>query len=453
MGTAEKPRLRRPRNHNFILLLFAVAAAATEEEEKQMLAKRHCYFHNSEEAEEDLSAYIAEIAGIQQQNPINQKRPRFDSYMASVMVKIQSREPTESELVYLGRTQMNDKDRRLFYKYISAGKLAAAKAVAMKYPKLIRSQLANYVHQTSPRMWTTVHYAMQLGMLDMLQFLIDECGCTNFNQLNIDHQTPLITGVRYAKNFEAPQIQCVRWLLDRFPDPGQLNLTQADVAGWQLLDHCISRGCYSLIEKLVAERNCNCNYRDALGFSPIFRALQFSHAVSFKDLPENAEFFDRINHATRIVSFLIEHCENFNPKEFFGPHHETLLHAALKSESAIMVTYLIQKFKVSVHIPDARGITPIHLAALAQNRKLFILLTRLGADPDVKDGHDNTPLMFAVSSNAVDVVQHILSAHKGKVDLYAKNIDGISILEMAKAKQYYFPGSPVYQLIQDACSL
>lgn len=76
------------------------------------------------------------------------------------------------------------------------------------------------------------------------------------------------------------------------------------------------------------------------------------------------------------------------------------LHVAVMSNCYSAVFYLLNKSNAAVDILDDLDRTPLHLAALAKNKKIFWLLIRFGADFDFADTNNMTPADIA-EKNAI----------------------------------------------------
>jgi len=63
--------------------------------------------------------------------------------------------------------------------------------------------------------------------------------------------------------------------------------------------------------------------------------------------------------------------------------------------------------------PSANGVTPLHLAAASNNRKLVELLIAKGANVNVKDENGRTPLYYAIARKNPKTAD-LLRKHGGK---------------------------------------
>lgn len=79
----------------------------------------------------------------------------------------------------------------------------------------------------------------------------------------------------------------------------------------------------------------------------------------------------------------------------------TPLHAAVGSHCFRAVYYLVEWGNAEVNILDDFERTPLHVAALMKNRKIFSFLLRAGADRFALDYDDRTPEEIFYSPNTI----------------------------------------------------
>ena len=68
---------------------------------------------------------------------------------------------------------------------------------------------------------------------------------------------------------------------------------------------------------------------------------------------------------------------------------------AIDNEKMKSFEFLLVYFKNKLDIQDCAGLTALHYAALIQNNKMLTMLLENGANPNVKDSNDETPLNSA----------------------------------------------------------
>lgn len=87
--------------------------------------------------------------------------------------------------------------------------------------------------------------------------------------------------------------------------------------------------------------------------------------------------------------------------------------------------------KSDINEQDKDGNTVLHCAALTDNEDLISFLLAKGADTEIKNFQSQTPLISAIDNNCYDSVRILTNA---RADIFAKNADRISALELALSK-------------------
>jgi len=115
------------------------------------------------------------------------------------------------------------------------------------------------------------------------------------------------------------------------------------------------------------------------------------------------------------------------------PYGQSLpFHAVLENKMDIL-KFLIEQ-GCDLNIGDDDGLTPLHAAALGNNREAAVALLSSGAQPDIEDRYGNTPLFRAVYSYDGDLSVISLLLQNGADPLH-KNKAGVSPYEFAEKKE------------------
>jgi ankyrin repeat protein len=107
-----------------------------------------------------------------------------------------------------------------------------------------------------------------------------------------------------------------------------------------------------------------------------------------------------------------------------------LLHAVFENKMNIL-KFLIEQGRDLNKGDDDDGVTPLHAAALENNREAAAALLSSGARADIEDRYGNTPLLRAVYSYKGDLSVISLLLQHGADPLH-KNKGGISPYEFAE---------------------
>ena len=183
-------------------------------------------------------------------------------------------------------------------------------------------------------------------------------------QDDLTNSTPLHFAV------ELDRIKWMRWLLKQ-PDT---NVNARDGAGRTPLHVACLRGCYELVEALIAY-GADPNTVDNAQETPLLSAA-------------------RTEGATPVLKLLLGvknvevHARN--------AQRQTVLHVALIGECQESVQVLLDDTATAVYLnaADADGRTPLHWAYLLGMQDMVMLLQDRGASEVARDNYGNTPLQL-----------------------------------------------------------
>lgn len=106
----------------------------------------------------------------------------------------------------------------------------------------------------------------------------------------------------------------------------------------------------------------------------------------------------------------------------FGPDDTTLLHVAAAANDAKVLKHLVGRIDFDVNATDARGMTPLHIAANNGRADLVKILLENGANPNATSIHKptqelfgTTPLMMAAARGHEGAVKALVSDPQTKV--------------------------------------
>ncbi|KAJ8667558.1 hypothetical protein QAD02_009221 [Eretmocerus hayati] len=115
---------------------------------------------------------------------------------------------------------------------------------------------------------------------------------------------------------------------------------------------------------------------------------------------------------------------------------DTPLHYSIRQEryeitkSILLLLSTDPSYKVVVNAVNSTKKTPLHLAVAHNQAPLVCALLKLGADPNLSDDDDATPLHYAVMANAIECIKELIQS-KTKLNLEAHNEAGWSALHLA----------------------
>lgn len=117
-----------------------------------------------------------------------------------------------------------------------------------------------------------------------------------------------------------------------------------------------------------------------------------------------------------------------------SPLHAGSIHDAVKACDTNRVNFLIKINSAAARETLEDGITPLHIAASKNDRRIAEILLEGGADLNARTSNGSTPLHWAAMANAREAVE--LFVARG-ADVKAKTIDGLSVMEVARAKNAF----------------
>ena len=201
--------------------------------------------------------------------------------------------------------------------------------------------------------------ACQSGKVDLVRRLLDLK--TNVNG-EFEGTKPLSTAV------ESGNVAVVKLLLSRRAD---LNTDVSD-GNMLALHHASESGSFDMVRAITASKSVNLDILNATGYTPLHVALPYQN----------------------IVQHLVDHRANIDA--ISRDDGSTALLIAAKSGLLKSVKVLLAA-KASVNVPDNEGVTPLWVAAFAQNLDLVTALLRNDSiKVNAKSANWDTPLWSAV---------------------------------------------------------
>lgn len=102
-----------------------------------------------------------------------------------------------------------------------------------------------------------------------------------------------------------------------------------------------------------------------------------------------------------------------------------LCHLKIHEDERIAILRMILSCNPDMNIKDSSGRTALVHACIAENTEIVQYLSELPeCDPSLSDNDGNTPLMYAVRSRKIHVVQTLLRCFYDRLDVNATNNQG-----------------------------
>ena len=218
---------------------------------------------------------------------------------------------------------------------------------------------------------TCVHIVSQLGNLEVIKFLVEECGCDS-NAVDTAHQ---VAPLHLAAN--NGHIDCVKFFCSRQgcqPD-------SKDVYGRSPLHYACDRGYIIVVRYLVTEQHCDPQRQDLKGISPVMMA-------ALHDKPA--------------TTFLLSD----QPSQ-----GQSLLHRFWMDPTGFLQLaggkVLVEEFGLAIGHQDEDGHTPIHNVAHEGHLALLKYFASRHYTKDKEDFKGRTPLHYASQNNHPETVRYL----------------------------------------------
>ncbi|KAJ9598673.1 hypothetical protein L9F63_010646 [Diploptera punctata] len=237
------------------------------------------------------------------------------------------------------------------------------------------------------------HLAAEAGQVSVLQTLYNIYPKTMINEKNSKKQTPVDIAARNG------HLEAVKTLLDMGADPNSALNSAA-------------RGNHSdIVEMLLQSPYIDVNNKDSQGHTPLHRALINGNVAMVNKL---------IGPGTRANVWIV------------GPGGNTALHYT----GSCYILDLLERLtrRLDVNIRNDLNETPLHQAAIKNNKEVAIYLLNKGANVDALNDNRETPLYYAARENAKDVAEEL---KKRGARTYIRNIENKTPIDIAKEKGNY----------------
>ena len=304
--------------------------------------------------------------------------------------------------------------------------------------------------------WTILHAACQLGLLDVVKYLVNEQRLDPSCTAN-DGSTPLhlVKTVEVAK-FLIEEKQCYANLRDRSSDTplfaafkndrldviryfifcGHCDVTAKCSNGWTTLHAACLLGMLDVVKYLVNEQGLDPSCTDNEGSTPLHHIKSVEIA---KFLIEEKQCFailrDKSKDTPLFAAFKNDRLDVFRYLIFCG-HYDvqtkrsngwTTLHAACQLGMLDVVKYLVNEQGVDPSCTDNEGSTPLHHIKSVEIAKFLIEERQCYAI--LMDRSKDTPLFTAFKNDRLDVFRYLIFC--GHCDVTAKHSNGWTTLHAA----------------------
>lgn len=283
-------------------------------------------------------------------------------------------------------------------------------AIYSNNPVLLRTcvQAGANVNATNEEGKTPLHFAAQLGHVDMIEVLCKEF---NVNKEAADNEGR--TAVHYAIRFNKPEA------LKKCSEIG-CDLNKKTTKGFTPLSYAAIYNQADIIRILINELHVDKNQKNTQGDSVLINAISNLQEEIVKMLV--SEFGLNINepcHAGLMPMHYAVLTDNESmiklvhqlgaDKESLDNTRRTPLHQAAYANKKTAIRVLLKDLKVNINPKDGEGGLPIHLAAMKGRTDVVDMLMAEGGNIEVKNTNGFTPMHYAALGNQSVMLQHLAS--------------------------------------------
>lgn len=215
-----------------------------------------------------------------------------------------------------------------------------------------------------------LHYAIQIGNEEMVEYLLNNFTEISVNQTSSDWLTPLHLAVLHGKT------KIVHILIEKRANVNALNANRETP-----LHFAVQKGNLALVNILL-ENNANLNAYDMMERSPLTVAV--------------------LNHNEEIAKLLIRKGTRLNHEE---THGFTVLHRAVWNNLTNTTKCLLE---AGAKVIQSHYL--LHIATRNNNLDILQLLHKAGAVLNIRDEQGNTPLMLACKMQHFYIAKYLLQS-------------------------------------------
>jgi ankyrin repeat protein len=339
-----------------------------------------------------------------------------------------------------------------------------ARKVPYSYNSL-EEALGSYLAENEKNLHAAIYTAMKVGDLKTLQSILKIYGAKVFNEFSKKGNfQPLHLAIIFN------HLPVVKFLVEK----AKVDKEEKNMSGDTPLYRAVEEGKLDIIRYLIKEAHANKAFIDEFGNTLLHIAIECGHfevATYFikeegADIEAMNNFKDRPLHiAVRkgqldIVKYLVEQA---GAKAAYNYGGKGCLAIAAEEGHLSVLMYLVNTKKITQELELGTDliVSPTYPLLVAVSSKQInqqvqalmveYLVKKVGVNPQIKDCiWGNTALHKAAEAGSLDVIGYLIE--KAKLDLWPKNLDGETPLDIAIKRghlaifRYYLEKTPKINL-------
>ena len=301
-----------------------------------------------------------------------------------------------------------------------------------------------------------VHYAADVGAIDVLEYLIEDCGCDlstvgGKNNLNVFHYSainghysfikyitdhyPLYTRLLHSTNdadvlpihfaCNSGVIQLVTFLID----VSKCDITTEEKNGGTCVIWACMSGNLDLVKLLIKQYKCNPRISGGVtslgaavmyGNVHILEWLKKEHHINVPMYRKGLLTFDavKLNHLHCLKHLLNNYSFDINATFPTDDTQTTLLHFVCQEGHVATVLYLTNLPKCDISAKTSNGSTALHLACKSRSRPILKhLVEECHMDFIIRDYNGMTPVHVACEAGSLNLVKYIIEHSSLSLDI------------------------------------
>ena len=313
--------------------------------------------------------------------------------------------------------------------------LQAMRSTTLLLVKILVNEYKLDPHFKASSSMQAVHYAARVGAIDVLEYLIKDCGCdlstvsSKYNS-NVFHHSA--GGGHYS---------LIKYIIDHYPQYTSLLHSTDDNDNLPIYRACIS-GVIQLVTFLIDEMKCDITTENKAGYNCVLRACRSGNLDLVKLLIKTYKLNPKITgKGTSSLSAAVIH-GNVHILEWLRQEYRInvamfgkglLPFTAAQYNRLYCLKHLLNNYSFDINATDPRNDTQptlLHLACQEGHVAIVLYLTSLPkCDISAKTSNGSTALHLTCKSRSLPILKHLVE--ECHMDLIIRDYNGMTPVHVA----------------------